>query len=267
MISYKFTNRFAATVLTMAIPMVTSLAIAEVSAREAGRETGKESIGKEKYPEKVFPEEFIQAIKLEPNLENGKQLYKGCIACHGPEGWGTHSGSYPQIAGQLKSVIIKQLADFRAGNRDNPIMRAFTSQRALGGPQDIADVSGYIANLPMTTDVDKGIPLRDDNGEKLYKEMCANCHGENGEGDWEDHGPALYAQHFSYLKRQFDWIRNGRRRNADPKMTRQIKDMSIRDEVDILSYTAQLEPPKEKLAEPGWTNPDFPGINRRSLPK
>ena len=218
----------------------------------------------ENYPEKVFPEEFIQAIKLTPDLENGKQLYKKCIACHNPEGWGTSTGSYPQIAGQLKSVIIKQLADFRAGNRDNPIMRAFTSQRALGGPQDIADVAGYIANLPMTTDVDPGLTLHDNEGEKGYKEMCAKCHGENGEGDPEDHGPALHSQHFSYLKRQFDWIRTGRRRNADPKMTRQIKDMSSREEIDILSYTAQLKPPAEKIAPPGWTNPDYPGYERHS---
>ena len=248
---YLKTPRMIATVLCLALTLSTGGSFAE----------------EEKYPEKIFPEEFTEAIKLEPDLENGKQLYKKCIACHGPEGWGTHSGTYPQIAGQLKSVIIKQLADFRAGNRDNPIMRAFSSQRALGGPQEIADVAGYIANLPMTTDVDKGPVLRDDEGEKHYQEMCANCHGKNGEGDPEDHGPTLYSQHFSYLKRQFDWIRNGRRRNADLKMSRQIRDMSARKEVDILSYSAQLLPPPEKIASPGWTNPDFPGIKRHTLPR
>jgi len=212
---------------------------------------------------KQYPKEFEEAIQLESNLENGKNLYRNCVTCHGPEGWGTRSGSYPQIAGQLRSVIIKQLADFRAGNRDNPIMRAFSSRKALGNAQDIADVAGYIANLPMTLDIDTGPRLADhDNGAEIYKEMCAKCHGDNAEGDPKDYGPALNAQPFSYLKRQFDWIRSGRRRNADEKMTKQIQDINIRDEIDVLAYVSKLQPPKEKVAESGWTNPDFPSFVR-----
>mgnify|MGYP000028249894 CR=1 FL=1 len=95
------------------------------------------------------------------------------------------------------------------------------------------------------------------------KDKCAKCHGENGEGDPKDHGPALYAQHFSYLTRQFNWIRTGLRRNADPKMTRQIQDMHASEELSVLAYTARLEPPSEKLAPDGWTNPDFPKFVRK----
>ena len=213
--------------------------------------------------EKKYPKEFTQAIELEPDLENGKKLYRSCVTCHGPEGWGTFSGSYPQIAGQLKSVLIKQLADFRAGNRDNPIMRAFSSPRALGGPQEIADVAGYISNLPMTTNVDKGPGMAAYDGAAIYKDKCEKCHGKNGEGDPKDHGPALHAQHLSYLNRQFNWIRNGHRRNADPKMTRQIENMHIGEQTSVLAYTAKLTPPKEKIASEGWTNPDFPKFVRK----
>ena len=215
-------------------------------------------------PPKSYPPEFNEAIKLTPDLGNGKKLYRSCVSCHGPEGWGTPSGSYPQIAGQLKSVLIKQLADFRAGNRDNPIMRAFSSERALGDAQDIADVAGYIASLPMTTEVDHGPPHADlENGAAIYKEKCATCHGKKGEGDPTDHGPALYSQHFNYLKRQFDWIRIGKRRNSDPKMTKQIRNINLRDEIDVLSYTSRLTPSAEKTAPKDWTNPDFPSYKRR----
>lgn len=212
---------------------------------------------------KKYPEEFEQAILLQSNLENGKKLFQTCATCHGPEGWGTRTGSYPQIAGQLRSVIIKQLADFRAGNRDNPIMRAFTSPKALGDAQAIADVAGYIANLPMTTDTDKGpVAASIEEGKKIYSDKCAQCHGDNAEGDPKDHVPALHAQHYAYLKRQFDWIRTGRRRNADEKMTKQIQDMHLREEMHVLAFTASTKPPKEKIAEPGWTNPDFPSYVR-----
>lgn len=207
---------------------------------------------------KKFAPEFLEAIKLTPDINNGKKLYKGCIACHGTTAWGNRTGSYPQIAGQLKNVIIKQLADFRAGNRDNPMMRAFTSTRALGSAQDIADISAYIASLPMSDQNDKGPHYDAENGERIYQELCSKCHGKHAEGIEEDGSPLLYAQHYNYLKRQFDWIRLGLRRNADPKMTKQIENISIKDEIDVLSYLANLPPPKDKLAAEDWQNPDFP---------
>ena len=54
-------------------------------------------------------QEYTQALKLTPNLENGKKIYHICTVCHTPEGWGLESGAYPQVAGQLRTVIIKQL--------------------------------------------------------------------------------------------------------------------------------------------------------------
>lgn len=206
--------------------------------------------------------EFDLAMTLVPDLDNGKRLYRGCVACHGPEGWGTASGSYPQIAGQLYPVIIKQLADFRVGNRDNPIMRAFSSSRALGEAQDIADVAGYISSLPMTADNGKG-PQRDrELGRSIYQNDCEECHGKRGEGIAEDVSPLLKGQHYNYLLRQFDWIRIAKRRNADKKMTKQIKGFSLSDEIAVLSYVADLRPLDEKLAPSGWFNPDFPRFVR-----
>ncbi len=69
--------------------------------------------------------EYEQALNLTPNLENGKKAYFMCTVCHRPEGWGSKDGVYPQVAGQLSTVTIKQLADIRARNRDNPTMRPF----------------------------------------------------------------------------------------------------------------------------------------------
>jgi cytochrome c553 len=202
--------------------------------------------------------EFEQALSLAGNVDNGRRLYRNCVACHGAEGWGDPSGSYPQIAGQLPGVIVKQLADIRAGNRDNPIMRAFASTRALGGAQEIADVAAYIAQLPMTPRNGRALGGDLAHGARIYERECADCHGASGEGNARKHIPALYGQHYHYLVRQFQWIRNGRRRNADPEMVRQIERFTAREISDVMAYVATLEPPQEKLAEPGWRNPDFP---------
>ncbi len=210
--------------------------------------------------------EVEAALKLSPNLESGRSVFKTCAVCHLPEGWGTPDGGYPQIAGQLQSVIIKQLADIRARNRDNPTMRPFTSPRLLGGPQEIADVAAYIAQLPMNpaNGVGPGNDLA--YGEQLYRENCVDCHGGAGEGNGNDHIPAIRGQHFNYLLRQFEWIRINKRRNADQKMVKQIRNFSPRDEYAVLDYVSRLKPPADKLAAPGWQNPDFPKYSRQTLP-
>lgn len=214
------------------------------------------------FAEHPASDELDAALHLTPNLENGKKAYRVCTVCHRPEGWGSHEGRYPQVAGQLRSVIIKQLADIRARNRDNPTMRPFTSPRLLGGVQEIADVAAYIALLPMnpTNIVGPGFEL--EYGEKLYKENCVDCHGSQGEGDANDHIPLIQGQNYRYLVRQFEWIRNGKRRNSDSKMVKQIKRFTPRDVTVVMDYVSRIRPPAEKLAEPGWQNPDFPKYAR-----
>ena len=210
--------------------------------------------------------EVEKAIHLMPDVENGKKVYLVCAVCHTPEGWGTADGRYPQIAGQLASVTIKQLADIRARNRDNPTMRPFTSPQLLGGPQEIADVAAYIEQLPMNPQNGVG-PGRDlEYGEKLYRENCVDCHGDRGEGDSDEHIPAIYGQHYRYLMRQFEWIRIGKRRNADKEMMEQIHAFTPRDQSAVLDYTSRLRPPAERLATPGWRNPDFPKYSRKPIP-
>ncbi|MDJ0807182.1 MAG: c-type cytochrome [Gammaproteobacteria bacterium] len=208
-------------------------------------------------------QEYETALSLTPNLENGKRVYKICAVCHAPEGWGMENGAYPQIAGQLNTVIIKQLADIRARNRDNPTMRPFTTASLMGGTQELADVAAYIAKLPMTPYNGKGPGTDLELGARLYEENCTECHGKNGEGDREEHIPAIYGQHYHYLVRQFEWIKTGRRRNADSKMVKQIRRFRHRDVLAVMDYTSRLQPPAEKLAKDGWTNPDFPNFARK----
>jgi len=207
-------------------------------------------------------EEYEAALKLEPNLENGRALYEQCAVCHDPEGWGRRSGIYPQIAGQLPNVIIKQLADIRAGNRGNPMMYPFASGRILKSAQDIADVATYVSQLPMTWDNGKGTPSRAEEGKALYEQYCTDCHGAEGEGDNAEHIPLIQGQHYNYLVRQFEWIRIGRRLNADDEMAEQIQGFHSGEMYDVMSYASYLAPPSEKLAPDDWVNPDFPKYSR-----
>jgi cytochrome c553 len=110
-----------------------------------------------------------QAVHLKPDLANGREIYRTCAVCHEPEGWGSESGYYPQIAGQHRSVVIKQLADIRARNRDVPTMFPFAKLDILS-LQDVADVAGYIEQLPMTRHNGLGPGRYAGYGGFLYKE-------------------------------------------------------------------------------------------------
>ncbi|MES9971362.1 MAG: c-type cytochrome [Candidatus Thiodiazotropha sp.] len=201
--------------------------------------------------------ELEGALLLTPDKENGKKVYRTCAVCHQPEAWGKESGYYPQVAGQIRTVIIKQLADIRARNRDNPTMLPFTRLELLS-LQDIADVSAYIADLPMTRHNGVGPGTDLVHGKKIYEDYCAECHGKRAEGVVEDHIPLLQGQHYRYLVRQFIWIKEGRRRNADQKMVKQIQGFQSRDISAVMDYISRLQPPEEKLAPADWRNPDFP---------
>lgn len=203
-----------------------------------------------------------EALTLTPNHENGIEVYEVCSACHLPEGWGLPDGTFPQLAGQHKNVIIKQLSDIRALNRDNPTMYPFALPSEIGGAQSIADVSAYIAQLPMNPEPGvgpwpEGTPEYE-KGKELYDKNCPQCHGKNGEGSDEKYYPLIQGQHYKYLVRQFEWIRDGKRRNANPDMVKQIASFSDADMQHVMNYVARMKPPKEKVAPSAdWINPDF----------
>ena len=96
---------------------------------------------------KATAEEALAALKISGDIEEGEEIYTVCAACHQPTGWGDPLGVFPQLAGQHTNVLIKQIADIRAGNRDNPTMYPFAMQ--IEGAQDIRDVCAYIQILKM----------------------------------------------------------------------------------------------------------------------
>ena len=194
-----------------------------------------------------------KALELKPDLKHGKDVFEVCSACHMPEGWGRVDGTFPELAGQHRSVLIKQLTDIREGNRDNPTMYPFALTSEIGGDQSVLDVTAYIASLPMDPDNGRGPTTADlKHGAQLFPDNCKRCHGDQGEGNEEKFYPRIQGQHYAYLLREFQWVKSGKRRNANPDMMKQIKDFSDKDMVDVLSFVAQLSPPKEKLGPKGW---------------
>ncbi len=94
-------------------------------------------------------------------------------------------------------------------------------------------------------------------GKGLYQEHCAECHGSSGEGRNDGLVPRIQAQHYKYLLRQFQWIRDGKRRNANAEMVALIQRFDDREMKAVLDYSSRLLPAEELRAPADWKNPDF----------
>lgn len=189
----------------------------------------------------VFAQDvYDQALLLKPNLANGQQSYRLCSTCHLDNGMGKSNGSFPVIASQYKSVIIKQLKDIQNKHRDNPTMYPFSDVETIGGVQAIADVAGYIQSLPDIGGNGLGSGERIEQGKLLYLNNCTGCHGFKGQGDEGRLFPKIKSQHYQYLYRQLRWIRNGYRANSNPDMLDLIKSMSDQQLSDLADYVSRL---------------------------
>jgi len=186
--------------------------------------------------------EKVDALELVGDAENGKAAYvEECATCHRPSGSGRPDGKIPQLAGQHDTVLIKQLADIRAGRRDNPVMHPFSMK--LIDAQELADVSVYLRGLPIPPGNGKGPGTELAMGEKLYRRDCVRCHGERGEGSEAKFYPVLAGQHYEYLLRQIRDVAAGRRRNANPEMIDVVEDYDDGELQAVVDFVSRLQWP------------------------
>lgn len=210
----------------------------------------KEGIEGKSYQWNAQEGEKVEALHLKGDKKRGEEAYEVCGACHLPSGAGRPDGTFPQLAGQHTTVLIKQMADIRAGLRDNPTMYPFAA--TLTDPQELADVSVYIGSLCIPADHGKyegaDASMQIAQGKDLYEKQCKECHGTNGEGNKEKFYPVIAGQHYKYLLRQMTEIRDGHRRNANPDMVKVIKPYTNEQLVAISAYQSSLKMPGSMCA-------------------
>lgn len=178
---------------------------------------------------------------LTPDVMHGAQLFERCAACHASDGGGVEDGSVPDIAGQHRSVLVKQVIDYRFARRWDPRMEAIAAEHSLSRPQDIADVTAFIAAMPFRFGAGHGDGKDVDHGQQVYGELCAGCHGREGGGDAAKAVPRLAGQHYEYLRRQLYDAVDRRRPNFSADHVRLLKRFERADFAGVADYLSRLE--------------------------
>ncbi len=228
---------FKALAVTVSLILIPVFAVAAPPPQAGAAATGRGSTWNLPYAEKQA------ALTLMGHAEAGAEIYEArCAACHLPTGGGNPDGSTPRLAGQYTTVLIKQLADIRAGLRENPTM--YPVAMSLADAQAIADLAAYIETLCIprgagqyeAPDAAKQIAY----GKALFAEKCTLCHLPSGDGIKEKFYPVLAGQHYGYLLRQLVDIRDGRRGNAHPGMVKVVAKLNDVQLVALAAYQASL---------------------------
>jgi len=185
--------------------------------------------------------EFKEALETKGDPVRGKAAFVPCEGCHRADASGRPSGAYPRISGQHARVLVKQITDIRGGKRAVSKMEPFIDDHVLT-PFDIADIAVYLQALPVPNTNSKGPGTGVARGKQLYDKDCADCHGAKGEGDAGKFYPMLAAQHYRYLLREVNFIRDGDRRNSNPDMVSAIKPYTSADLEAVSDYMSQFPP-------------------------
>jgi cytochrome c553 len=167
----------------------------------------------------------------------GKTKSAVCAACHGADG-NSLSDAFPKLAGQHEGYIVKQLADFKSGARQNAVMAPMVTNLT---EQDMADLGAYYASKKTAAGaVSEELVAA---GEQIYRggnketglPACMACHGPNGSGVPAANWPKLSAQYGSYVETQLHAFANGERDNDANSMMRDIASKMSEDEIKAVS--------------------------------
>ncbi|MBX3656048.1 MAG: cytochrome c4 [Ramlibacter sp.] len=177
-----------------------------------------------------------------PDLVKGEASFTAvCAACHGADG-NSGSPANPKLAQQHPEYLVKQLQEFKAGKRANPVMQGFAS--ALSDA-DMKNIAWWVTSKKAKPGFakDKALVAL---GERIYRggiadrqvPACAGCHSPNGAGIPSQY-PRLSGQHADYTVTQLTAFRDGARKNS-ATMTDVAAKLNDREIKAVSDYIAGL---------------------------
>ncbi|MEJ2317156.1 MAG: c-type cytochrome [Gammaproteobacteria bacterium] len=173
----------------------------------------------------------------------GKAKSAMCAGCHMADG-NSVNGMWPKLAGQHESYIIKQLQDFKAGDRVDPTMQPMAAGLS---EDDMANLAAFYSS--QTLKGGEADPALVEKGKQIFMSgnaasgvaACSACHAPNGVGNPAANFPSLQGQHADYTVKQLKDFRAGNRAIDAGKMMQGVAAKMTDDEIAaVASYIQGL---------------------------
>ena len=177
-----------------------------------------------------------------PDLAKGAATAQVCAACHAADG-SRGTPQYPILQGQHADYLVKQLTEFKAGKRDNAIMKGMATPLS---PDDMRNVAAFYESKQAKPGAAKN-PKTVELGQKIWRAgiaekavpACAGCHAPNGAGIPAQY-PRLAGQHYDYVYGQLGLFAQGKRANS-AQMTAIASKLSDAEMQAVADYAAGLQ--------------------------
>jgi cytochrome c553 len=161
-----------------------------------------------------------------------------CSMCHGVQGMS--EADAPNLAGQYPEVVIKQLEDYKRGNRIHAFMIALARNLS---DRDIADIAAYYDSLPKARTAparysEGSAPALVRVGDPLRNiAPCIACHGGT---DHKLGAPWLEGMPREYLVVQLNEFQKETRRNdSHAQMRNMARSMSAKEIGELADFYAR----------------------------
>jgi cytochrome c553 len=139
-----------------------------------------------------------------------------CAACHGENGVSADPKTIPTIWGQQQSYLVKQLHDFRSGDRASPIMSPIAKDLAQ---EDLRNIAAYFAAKRWPAQAAAAVTA-----PPSALAQCQPCHQQSFEGG--PPAPRLAGLSYDYLVAAMHGFATGERTNNGdmPKFMQALSD-------------------------------------------
>lgn len=175
-----------------------------------------------------------------------------CATCHGVDGAGNAEAGFPVLAQMPLAHFTKQIADFKAGTRIDPVMTPIAI--AMSARDTDASARHYADQArpqPEASSADPDVVAR---GRELATNgawdrdvpPCFKCHAADGFGI-EPTFPPIAGQHAAYTVSQFQNWKSGARSNDPQGLMKTVAEKLTDEEIKaVAEYLATIPTPEEE---------------------
>jgi len=175
-------------------------------------------------------------------MQRGEELVMArCFLCHGATG-DSSSPLYPKLAGQNSEYMLKQLRNFKRGERESSDMRKVVADM---DENDMQSVAFFFSRQQPSRGNSAYAEMRA-LGEKLFSQgdparglkPCRECHGDNGAGSATL--PRIAGQHTLYIETQLTLFEERKRTNDNAQMQDVAKRLTTDEVRAVAEYLRSL---------------------------